>query len=170
MMPQKNSNDSVFIRAIDRIVSFFYGIAVATLCLMALLMIYEVIMRYVFNMPAEWALDVVQLVQVTLAFIAAAPVLREGGHINMELMQTLVSNKTQRWLEILSNGICAAGSLWMAALGWRTFIQSYKISESAYGITLPIYPWKFLVPLCFFILALQFFAMFLKHVRSRESS
>lgn len=170
MVRFKDSNDSVFTRAIDRIVSFFHAIAIFTLCLMALLMIYEVVMRYVFNAPAEWALDVVQLVQVTLAFTAAAPVLRDGGHINMEMMQELVKKQTQRRLEILSNGICAAGSLWMAVLGWRSFSQSYKISESTFGITLPIYPFKFLVPLCFFLLALQFLALFVKHIRNRELS
>lgn len=170
MIRSNDSNDSTFTRAIDRIISFFQFVAIVTLCIMALLLIYEVVMRYVFNKPAEWVLDVVQLVQVTLAFAAAAPVLRDGGHINMELMQTLVKKRTQRSLEILSNGICAAGSLWMAVLGWRTFSQSYKISESSYGITLPIYPWKFLVPLCFFVLALQFFALFVKHIQNREPS
>ncbi len=170
MIRSNESNGGLFTRVIDRIVSLFHVVAIATLCIMALLMIYEVVMRYVFNMPAEWALDVVQLVQVTLAFTAAAPVLRDGGHINMELTQTLVKKQTQRRLEILANGICAAGSVWMAVLSWRTFSQSYKISESSYGITLPIYPWKFLVPLCFFILALQFFAMFVKHIQDREPS
>jgi len=159
---------TVVSRGIDLVISFFHYVAMFTLGIMALLMGYDIVMRFVFNSPAEWVLDVVQLVQVTLAFIAAAPVLRDGGHINMELMEMILGSRGQRRLGILSNGICAVGSLWMAVLGWRTFSQSLRISESSYGISLPIYPWKFLVPLCFFILALQFFAAFLKHLRARR--
>jgi len=154
-------------RCIDSAISFFHYVAMFTLGAMALLMGYDIVMRFVFNRPVEWVLDVVQLVQVTLAFIAAAPVLREGGHINMELLQTSLGPRGQRRIGILSDGICAAGSLWMAVLGWRTFSQSYRIAESSYGISLPIYPWKFLVPLCFFVLALQFFAALLKHFQVR---
>ncbi|MER1967697.1 TRAP transporter small permease [Castellaniella sp. GW247-6E4] len=154
-------------RVIDRVTSFFHGVALVTLGVMACLLIYDIIMRYVFHSPTDWVLDVVQLVQVTLAFAAAAPVLRDGGHINMELLSTMVGRRAQRQFDILSNGICTVGSLWMVVLGWRTFSQSYMISESSYGITLPIYPWKFLLPFCFFVLALQFFAMFLNSIRSR---
>ncbi len=164
----KDLKKSLINVVIDRIVSFFHFVAVIALCLMAALLIYDVVMRYFFNRPADWVLDIVQLVQVTLAFTAAAPILRAGGHINMELVQTLVTKKSERNLAILSNGICAAGSLWMSILGWRTFSQSYKISESSYGITLPIYPWKFLVPLCFFILGLQFFSEFIKQIRKQK--
>jgi len=154
--------------AIDRIVDLFAVVALLSLGVMAVLLLYDVVMRYVFHAPADWVLDVVQLVQVTLAFSAAAPVLRAGGHINMELLPTLVGKRRQRQLELVSNALCAAGCVWMVILSWRTFARSLKIGEAAYGIALPIYPWKFLVPLCFAILALQFIAGFLRHWRERE--
>ncbi len=153
---------------IDRIVSVSGFIALVSLGVMFALLLYDVAMRYVFHSPADWVLDVVQLVQVTLAFSAAAPVLRAGGHINMELLPTLVGRRRQRQLELLSNCICVAGCVWMAVLSWRTFSRSYQIGEAAYGIALPVYPWKFLVPLCFAILALQFLAGVFRHGRDDE--
>jgi len=161
MSHQAEPANNAFSVAIDRITSFFHFISIITISVMAVLLVFDVIMRYIFNMPPDWVLDIVQLVQITLAFCAAAPVLRDGGHINMELMRTLVGDRTRMRLEMLSHAICSAGCFWMAVLGWRTFTQSYLISESSYGITLPIYPWKFLVPLSFFILGLQFLAMLL---------
>jgi TRAP-type mannitol/chloroaromatic compound transport system permease small subunit len=56
----------------------------------------------------------------------------------------------------------------MAILSWKTFSRSYQISEAAYGIALPLYPWKFLVPLCFFVLALRFLSSLFDHLRNRE--
>lgn len=168
MTSSASSQTGVLSLVVDRITSFFYAIALLMVGVMACLLLYDVVMRYIFNSPVDWVLDIVQLVQVTLAFTAAAPVLRAGKHINMELLSTMAGKRTRRRLELLSNGICAAGSLWMALLGWRTFSQSYRISESSYGITLPLYPWKLLVFVCFSVLFLQFSALFLKHLRNGD--
>jgi len=168
MIGRADSARGVLGTVVDGITSVFGMIALAALGVMAVLLVYEVVMRYVVGSPADWVLDVVQLVQVTLAFTAAAPVLKAGGHINMELLPTLVGERQRRWLEVLSNAICAAGSLWMAILSWKTFSRSYQISEAAYGIALPLYPWKFLVPLCFFVLALRFLSSLFDHLRNRE--
>lgn len=170
MIGSMSSSRSDFGRAIDRITAVFGHVALLALGVMAVLLVYDVVMRYVVGRPADWVLDVVQLVQVTLAFTAAAPVLKAGGHINMELLPNLVGPRYQRRLEILSNGICSAGCLWMTILSWKTFSRSYQIAESAYGIALPLYPWKFLLPLCFFVLALEFFASLLEHLRKGERS
>jgi TRAP-type C4-dicarboxylate transport system permease small subunit len=170
MIGSMSSSRSVFRLAIDRITTVFGFVALLALGVMAILLVYDVVMRYVVGRPADWVLDVVQLVQVTLAFTAAAPVLKAGGHINMELLPTLVGPRYQRRLAILSNGICSVGCLWMSILSWKTFSRSYQITEAAYGIALPLYPWKFLLPLCFFVLALEFFASFLEHLRNSERS
>ncbi len=167
MLESEKSSRTLLSVIIDRIVDLFAIVALISLAVMAFLLLYDVVMRYVFHSPADWVLDVVQLVQVTLAFSAAAPVLRAGGHINMELLPTLVGRKRQRQLELISNAICSAGCVWMVVLSWRTFSRSYQIGESAYGIALAIYPWKFLVPLCFGVLALQFFSAFRRHLRDR---
>lgn len=159
------SPNNVISRTIDYIISILRAISVLTVGVMAVLLLYEVIMRYVFNKPPLWVLDVVQLVQVTLAFTAAAPILKDGGHISMEVLPTFLNDAARRKLELLSNAICTVGCFWMTALGWRTFSQSYQISESAYGISLPIYPWKFLVPFCFFMLGLQFLSMLINQLR-----
>lgn len=166
--PAEPANNG-FSVAIDRITSFFHFVAMVTISIMACLLIFDVVMRYVFNNPTDWVLDVVQLVQVTLAFAASAPVLRDGGHINMELLQSVISTRMRLVLEMLSNAICAGGSFWMSVLGWRTFTQSYMISESSYGITLPIYPWKFLVPLCFLVLGMQFSGMLITSLCNMRS-
>lgn len=156
-MRTDSMSDSVFLRVLDRVVQVSQWIAYLALWVMGGLLLYDVLMRNVLNMTSDWSLDVVQLVQVLLAFAAAAPVLKSGGHISMEALTSISSSSLQRKMRILSNALCVLGCFWMVALSWHTFKRSYQISEQAYGIALPLYPWKFLVPLCFFVLALQFF-------------
>lgn len=149
--------ESTFLRVLDRIVQVSQWVAYLALWVMGGLLLYDVLMRNVLNMTSDWSLDVVQLVQVLLAFAAATPVLKSGGHISMEALTSISGKSLQRKMRMLSNALCIFGCFWMVALSWHTFKRSYQISEQAYGIALPLYPWKFLVPLCFLILALQFF-------------
>src|SRR5690625_14536 len=98
------------------------------------LLLYDVLMRNVLNMTSDWSLDVVQLVQVLLAFAAATPVLKSGGHISMEALTSISSKSLQRKMRMLSNALCIFGCFWMVALSWHIFKMSYLISEHTYGI------------------------------------
>lgn len=161
------SKEPYVFKVVDRIITISEYIAFASLWMITLLILYDVFVRYVFGGTSDWSLDVVQLTQVTLAFAVAAPVLRSGGHISMEVLPSLVSASIKRWLEVASNAICAAGCLWMVAVTWKAFMRSYQISESAFGIALPLYPWKLLAPICFVLLSLQFFRFFAMNLRAK---
>lgn len=156
MRPMASKEPFIF-RVVDRIITVAEYVALFSLWALALLMLYDVTVRYVLGGTSDWSLDVVQLTQALLAFAVAAPVLRSGGHISMEVLPAMASERVRRWLGLASNLICGFGSLWMVAVTWKTFVRSYQISEAAYGIALPIYPWKFLAPVCFLLLSLQFF-------------
>lgn len=166
-MRSELTSEHWFFRVLDRIVWISKQVSLLSIWVMALLLFYDVFLRNVLNMTSDWSLDVVQLIQVLLAFSAAAPVLKDGGHINMEALSKIVSSSSRRVLDMISNMICTLGCLWMVALSWRTFARSHQIREAAYGIDIPLYPWKFLVPLCFFVLALQFFRMFVNTLRNK---
>ncbi|MER1968536.1 TRAP transporter small permease [Castellaniella sp. GW247-6E4] len=168
-MQSEPSKEHVFFRWIDKVVSLFETLALLALWAMACLLMYDIILRYVLDRSSDWSLDVVQLVQVTLAFAAAAPVLRIGGHINMEALPALLSAHTRHGLDMLSNGICTLGCLYMVVISWRTFVRSYEMSELAYAVAIPLSPWKLFIVLSFFLLALQFFRSFVGNVRARSA-
>ena len=161
------STEPYVFRVVDRIITASEYLALACLWALALLMFYDVIVRYVLGGTSDWSLDVVQLTQAMMAFAVAAPVLRSGGHITMEVLPSMVSAPVKRWLEIISNTICGFGCLWIVVVTWKTSVRSYQISEAAYGVALPIYPWKFLVPVCFLLLSLQFFRFLSNHLKAR---
>lgn len=168
-MQSNPSKENIIFRWVDKAVSLSERLALLALCGMACLLMFDIIVRYIFNRSSDWSLDVVQLVQVTLAFAAATPVLRAGGHINMEALPAMVSPGTKRWLEMLSNGICTAGCLWMVVITWRAFVRSYQISEQAYAVAIPLFPWKFLVVAAFFMLAMQFLRSLVNNIKIKTT-
>lgn len=165
-MRSVTSQEGYFFRVLDRIITASEYLALFALWMIVFLLLSDVTIRYMFHKTSDWSLDVVQLLQVLFAFAASAPVLRLGEHISMNALPSIVSNDTKRRLDILSNGICTMGSIWMVAITWKTFVRSYQISEAAFGVAMPLYPWKFIVPLGFFLLTLQFFRLFVDNFRN----
>lgn len=152
--------------AIGRITGFLGHVGAFLISLLAILLVYDVIMRYVFNNPADWVLDLVQLLQVAMAFLTISYVHKIGGHINMNILTQFTSNKGRRWLSIASNSLTMIGSGWMGYLSWPLFTRSYRIHEAAYAIDIPLYPWKLLVPLCFSLMSLQCLVMTIENIMS----
>jgi len=168
-MRSDSAEEHVFFRWVDRVVSLFEYLALLALWGMAFLLLYDIVVRYVLDRSSDWSLDVVQLVQVTLAFAAATPVLRAGGHINMEALPAAVSPRTRLGLEMVANAICVLGCLCMVVVTWRTFVRSYEMSELAYAVAIPLSPWKLFIVVSFFLLALQFFRSFVGNLKDRAA-
>jgi TRAP-type C4-dicarboxylate transport system permease small subunit len=82
----------------------------------------------------------------------------------MNLLTEFVNNKWRRRLSIAANLITLLGSGWMSYLSWGLFAKSYRIKEATYGLDLPLYPWKFLVMLCFLLMGLQCLVMLIENI------
>jgi len=144
---------------INRISNAFGMIGALLIGLIALLLGYDVFMRYALNNPTSWVLDIVQLLQAALALLTGSYVLKIGGHVNMNLLLEYASNKWRKKLAIISSIAAALGCAWMSYLSWNLFTKSLLIKEATYSLEIPLYPWKFLVPFCFALISLQAIAM-----------
>jgi C4-dicarboxylate transporter DctQ subunit len=156
----------IICNSINKISDYFGWLGAALIFLLALLLGYDVIMRYVFNKPTSWVLDISQLLQAALAFTTASYVLKSGRHVNMNMVTQYVSPKWQRRLFLISNTMTMIGCGWMSILSWSLFTKSYKIKEAAYGIDIPLYPWKILVAFCFLMISLQCLSLIVRTVTS----
>lgn len=154
-----------FFKWVNRVVTLLEYLALIALWGMAFLLLFDILVRYVFDRSSDWSLDVVQLIQVTLAFAAAAPVLRAGGHINMEALPAILSAGARRKLDMIGSFICAVGCFYMVGIMWRAAMRSYEMTEYAYAVSIPLAPWKFFIVVSFFILALQFFKSFMGNLK-----
>jgi TRAP-type C4-dicarboxylate transport system permease small subunit len=152
--------------AINKISTIFGVLGEVIICILAVLLMWDVFMRFVVNRPVYWILDITQLLQGAMALMAGAYVLKLGGHVNMS---AVIAAATRRWKKILTTvhlSVVAICCGFMAYLSWPMFMQSLRIKECPFGITIPLAPWKFLVPLGFALLSLQALAMTLGYVCS----
>jgi TRAP-type C4-dicarboxylate transport system permease small subunit len=147
------------IATINKISDFLGQVSGILICIMACLLVFDVFMRFLLNAPVDWTLDITQLIQAALAFISMAYVLKVGGHVNMDAVVSNVSPPWGRVLVIIGAALTGLASGWMAIISWRFFTISLAISEQAYGIKIPMAPWKLLVPFGFGIMCLQALVM-----------
>lgn len=59
------------------------------------IMAFEVIARNLFNAPTHWSVEIVTYLVVATAFLPLAQVHRDGAHIRVELLDTIVSKPVQ---------------------------------------------------------------------------
>ena len=140
-------------RASTRLGQTFAWLIVALTCLIA----WEVFSRYVLNTPHDWALDVQIQMYGTLFMLAGAYTLAKNGHVRGDVLYGFFEPRTQAWVDLILYGLFfLPGIVALTWAGWTFAQESIAIRESTFSATpLPLYPFKFMVPVAGFMLLLQ---------------
>ena len=142
---------------VDR-VSTGLGHAFAWLIVLLTCMItWEVFSRYVLNNPHDWALDAQIMMYGTLFMMAGAYTLAKNGHVRGDVLYGFFRPRTQATLDlILYILFFLPGIVALTWAGWTYARESLAIHESTFSATpLPLYPFKFGIPLAGGMLLLQ---------------
>ena len=86
-----------FTRAVNRV---FALIACILVMVIVLIIVREVVLRYIFNAPSTWSLDVSRYLLLFTFFLALAPALESGHHVHVDLFDPLVPRAWHRWQHI----------------------------------------------------------------------
>jgi TRAP-type C4-dicarboxylate transport system permease small subunit len=136
------------LRALGRVVVVLCAAAMAlaaTLLLVSLALIgWAVLMRYLFNAAPVWVDEVVGLALVGIVMLAAAQALRDGEHINVDLLVTRLAGRAQRAAQAwaaLATGAIAVVLVWN---GWGTAMLARTLGPLTEG-TLEWPTWQLLL-------------------------
>jgi TRAP-type mannitol/chloroaromatic compound transport system permease small subunit len=155
-----------FLLAVDqlstRIGQLFSWLIVA----LTLLICWEVFSRYVLNSPHDWALDVQIMHYGTLFMMAGAYTLAKNGHVRGDVLYGFFEPRTQASLDLLLYIVFfLPGIVALTWAGWSFGNTSLAIRESTFSATpIPVYPFKFVIPVAGFILLLQGFVEIIRCV------
>jgi TRAP-type mannitol/chloroaromatic compound transport system permease small subunit len=143
--------------AVDR-ASTWIGQAFAWLIvLLTALISWEVFSRYVLNNPHDWALDAQIMFYGTLFMMAGAYTLAKNGHVRGDVLYGFFRVRTQATVDLVLYVLFfLPGIVALTWAGWTFGNESLAIRESTFSATpLPLYPFKFMIPLAGLMLLLQ---------------
>jgi TRAP-type mannitol/chloroaromatic compound transport system permease small subunit len=143
--------------AVDRF-STWIGKAFAwSVVLLTLLISWEVFSRYVLNKPHAWVLDAQIMLYGTLFMTAGAYTLSKNGHVRGDVLYGFLRPRTQAIIDLtLYILFFLPGVIALTWAGWVYFQESLAINEQTFSAdALPLYPFKFVIPLAGGVLLLQ---------------
>ncbi len=133
------------------------------LLVLCFLMVYEVMVRYVFNNPTIWAHEVGLFMYGGIGILGGGYVLFRGHHVRLDFFYARLSPRNKAILDLVTV------PFFLFALGvllWQSGVMAYQsviIAETT-GSTWrpPYYPVKIAVPVATFLLLLQGLAKFIR--------
>ena len=92
------------IQKVDKCLSMIENaVIILGLSAMFLILLAQVIMRYVFSRPLTWSEEAARFTFVYVSFIGISYAYRQKGHIRMEVVVNLFPQAVRRGLEVLIN-------------------------------------------------------------------
>jgi TRAP-type mannitol/chloroaromatic compound transport system permease small subunit len=125
--------------------------------ILALIVGYEIIMRYVFNRPTIWVHEMSAMLFGTFMILGGAFTARYNGHVGMDIVYGLLSVKKRAVLDVISFFILFVPLLgvliWKGgASAWKS-VAMLEHDSSQWGP--PLYPLRIMLPLGAFLFLLQ---------------
>lgn len=146
-----------FLLAVDRFSTWIGKTFAWSVVLLSLLIGWEVFMRYALNNPHAWVLDAQIMLYGTLFMTAGAYTLSKNGHVRGDVLYGFLKPRTQATIDLTLYLIFfLPGVIALTWAGWIYANESLAIREQTFSAdALPLYPFKFVIPLAGALLLLQ---------------
>jgi TRAP-type mannitol/chloroaromatic compound transport system permease small subunit len=123
--------------------------------------VYDVVARYVFNAPTEWAFEIAYMAMGAHALLGMAFTLREGGHIRIDAFSQKFSQTAKALIDLVGYAVfvlpCLAWITWSLWDYWVKALITHELSgQSAWNPI--IWPFKLVFFVAFVLLVLQILA------------
>ena len=148
-----------------------FGVAANCLVLLAcLISAGNAISRYLFSMSSNGWLEIQWYMFAGMVLLGAPYTLKMNEHVRVDLVYGMVSERTRIWIDIIGGflfllPICVI----LTYFTWPWFVKSWRIGEvSTNAGGLIRWPVKLLLPVGFFLMALQGISEIIKRIAALE--
>ena len=137
MSEQSNRPFESVVRKSVRHLAILAGV---TLLFLMFLTVYAVIMRYVFNAPILWALDVARVGLVVLVFFGLAYCGLTGGHIAVDFLGIFAPPRIVQLSDVVIRSICFVLIALMAWQAMQQGLDAIEMGEGTNELEIPLFP------------------------------
>jgi TRAP-type C4-dicarboxylate transport system permease small subunit len=156
---QPEESNTVF----DRILEITSTLAMAMILFAMLSLCAHVFMRYVFDKPLNWTIDVASIFLLYITILAAAWLQKSDGHVAIDFLFTYLGRKAQLKLHLFNAVVCVIAFVIVIVFGVKETILVYQMDLYA---DMPLEPPKWIlvvsIPIGITLLLIQY----LRRIRS----
>lgn len=135
-------------------------------------MLYEVTLRYFFNAPTVWAMELATLLFGPYFMLAGPYLLHVGGHVNVDIVHGKLPPRIAAAVECLTMPVIMGFAAVLMAKSWPIAVNALALRETSFSAWNPeIWPFKFIIPIAMGMMLLQAvaeFALALERVRAGD--
>lgn len=145
------------IRIFDRVISLSAVVAGVLIVFMLSAVLYEVVCRYFLGRAVLWTYEVIEFTMLFITFLATTWLLKEEGHVKIDLVLQRLKPKNQAVLNVITSIICAIAFLIIVVFSAKTTWESAQLglfTPTELETPLPLV--LFIIPVGSFFLFIQF--------------
>ena len=122
--------------------------------------------RFTFNRSSNAWLEIQWYLFSAVFLLCAAYTLLHSQHVRIDIVSGMLGKRAQIWIDILGTIFfllpMAIAIMWMA---WPVFVDAYQSNETSMNAGgLIVWPARMMIPVGFFLLALQGFSELIKRI------
>ncbi len=134
-------------------------------CVLTIIVLYEVMLRYLFNNPTIWGFDVTMMINCIIFMGGAAYVTYKKAHIRVDVLFNMFPRRVQVIIDVIYYilfffPVCISMIWYGSRTAYRAFLSGTISNTSAWGE--PVWFWRAIIPAAFILLLLQGIAEFIR--------
>lgn len=154
-----------YVNGITRLNNFLGRWVAYLIFVIFVLLMFEVFMRYLFSAPTSWTNELGQMLFGLYIVLAGGYVMAHRDHVNVDLLYSSFSRRTQAWVDILTSSMFFLFTLALLYYGSSMAYESVQGWETSYSAwNPPIWPIKLAIPIGALLLLLQGIAKLLQDI------
>jgi C4-dicarboxylate transporter, DctQ subunit len=128
-----------------------------------------VVLRYGFNRPLAWVDEISEYALLWMTFLGSSWVLRQGGHVRVDILMQFFSSAALRRCGLLSAAAGILAALVLVVFGVDvTWTAALRGSFKSTGLDLPTWMVIIIIPLGGLLLLFRFARMFVEYYRGER--
>lgn len=149
-----------FWQVFDKVLDVMAGLAGIILVFICAAVCYTIGMRFFFTRTTIWVMQTTEYALLWIVFLSTTWLLREKGHIAVDIVYGPLSEKSKRYLDIVMFTLAAAACIvclcYSSAYTWKAMVNHVT---DVRAVTVPKAAVFSIVPVGFFLLSIQFLRM-----------
>jgi C4-dicarboxylate transporter DctQ subunit len=144
----------------DKMIEIMAALAALIMVFITIAVCRDVVMRYFFASPSIWVVQVCEYALLWMVFLASTWLLREGGHVSVDIVSGRLKGNPKSILRIVMYSIGGMACLVLAIFATQYTYESvvHHITDVR-AVTVPKYSIFIIIPIGSVLLFIQFFRM-----------